>query len=52
MTQPTKTLREACAAGACPDALETAIDEVAHALARLKWLHDYERAEAHYWRPA
>lgn len=44
-----RTQREACAATARPDVRDTSIKEIADALARLGWLHDYERAERRYW---
>ena len=48
MTTSTKR-RDVGAEGARPDAFDTTIAEMADALARLSWLHDYQRAEAIYW---
>ena len=48
MTTSTK-LRDVCAGGTRPNAFDTTIAEMADALARLQWIHDYERAEAVHW---
>ena len=41
--------RDCGAGGARLDAFDTTIAEMADALARLQWIHDYERAEAVHW---
>jgi hypothetical protein len=49
--QTLSTRREVGAGGARPDAIDATIAELADALARLQWIHDYERAEAVHWGP-
>ena len=43
------TKRDVGAGRTRPDAFDTTIAELADALARLQWIHDYERAEAVHW---